>query len=341
MKFNNVVIADIEAYLPDTILTSDELEYKLSPVYERLKLPEGRLELMTGIKSRRYWEPGTRPSDIATKAAAKILANHHVPIDLLIHSSVCRDFLEPATASVIHSNLELSKNCQIFDLSNACLGVLSAMTMAATQIEHGLIENALIVSGENAGPLIVETIKKLNTDSTISKKDFKKYMANLTIGSAGVAVLLSQKEKYPNAPRLLGSNTMTDSSANKLCQGSGNSSELMMETDSEALLEAGINLARMNWNETKNKLQIENKDIDWVIGHQVGIAHENLTMKAMELGQHPTHITYPHLGNTGSAALPVTLWELWKVHNKINKNDNIALLGIGSGLTSTMMHIKW
>ena len=50
MNFQNVVLAGIEAYLPKDILSSDDIEKQLAPVYQGLKLPEGRLELMTGIK---------------------------------------------------------------------------------------------------------------------------------------------------------------------------------------------------------------------------------------------------------------------------------------------------
>ena len=45
-------------------------------------------------------------------------------------------------------------------------------------------------------------------------------------------------------------------------------------------------------------------------------------------------------GNTGSAAVPLTLLKLQEL-NKIKSGDHIALLGIGSGLSSIMMGIKW
>ena len=50
MKFENVVIESMAYDLADTIMCSADIEDRLAPLYQRLKLPEGRLELMTGIK---------------------------------------------------------------------------------------------------------------------------------------------------------------------------------------------------------------------------------------------------------------------------------------------------
>lgn len=343
MKYENVSIHSFDYLEPDEFLTSEDIETKLSPVYNRLNLPSGRLELMTGIKSRGIWPNGTRPSDLSTRSAQKLLSKANIDksdIGLLIHASVCRDFLEPSTASVVHHNLELNENAMIYDLSNACLGVVNAMSMAANMIELGQIKYALIVSGENGGPLLTQTIDHLNKDLTLTRKSIKKYIANLTIGSASVAYLLCHKDLAPEAPRIIGGSVCTDSSANVLCQGDGDTTSLMMETDSEELLKHGLELAKKNWNKTKEALGWSNSDVDWVIGHQVGTAHETLTMKAMELSQHKTFTTYESLGNTGSAALPITLAKL-KETNNIKKGEKLALLGIGSGLTSIMLGVQW
>lgn len=343
MKYNNVVIRDFAYALSEDVMTSDDLEKRLEPVYKRLRLPAGRLELMTGIKERRLWSPGTLPSDLSTMAAQNLFNKGNVKkeeIEKIVHASVCRDFLEPSTASIVHGNLGLSEDCMIFDLSNACLGVVNAMVMACNMIELGQIKNALIVSGENGGPLLEETIKKLNTDKSITRKSIKKYIANLTIGSAAVAFVLSHKDQANDAPKVLGGACMTDSSANKLCQGDGDPGSLMMETDSEKLLEHGIKLARKTWLKTKDVLAWQHDEIDWVIGHQVGTAHEEQVMRALELKDRPTHITYDLLGNTGSAALPITLIKLFET-GQLKKNQNVALVGIGSGLTSIMLGVKW
>jgi 3-oxoacyl-[acyl-carrier-protein] synthase III len=343
MKYQNVKIDSFAYELPNKFISSDEIENELAPVYKRLRLPEGRLELQTGIKTRGYWEAGTRPSQIATNAARKLFEKTDIKrdeIDLLIFSSVCRDFLEPSTASVVHHNLELPKSCQNFDLSNACLGVLNAMSLAANMIETGQIRNALIVSGENGGPLLKETIKHLNENTELTRKSIKKYIASLTIGSAGVALLLSHKDRSNSKHEFLGSSYLADTSTNHLCQGDGNTNTLMMETDSEALLHAGINLATENWEKTKSELDWTNENVDKVICHQVGVAHRNLMLESLKLDRSKDFSTFEKLGNTGSAALPITL--MMAHENKfLLEGDKVAGLGIGSGLNSIMVGIKW
>ena len=122
MLFKNVVVESSSWVEPPEFISSTQIEEQLDNLYSRLKLPKGRLELMTGIKTRGFWPNGTASSLIASNAALKVFQKSNIQkkdIDVLIHSSVCRDFLEPATASVVHKNLGLSERCQIFDLSNA------------------------------------------------------------------------------------------------------------------------------------------------------------------------------------------------------------------------------
>ncbi len=339
MKFHHVRLHSTGYVEPPLSLTSTEIETKLAPLYERAKLPEGRLELQTGIRRRGFWPTGTRPSSIATEAAEKILKNFpREKIDILIHASVCRDFLEPATAAQVHRNLRLPPETMISDLSNACLGVLSAILMTGQMIESGAIKTALIVSGENAGPLIEETLKHLLNDPLMDRKRIKPFMASLTIGSAGVAVLLTHESLAPNAPKILGGTTLTDSESVELCQGDGSSNGLMMETDSEALLKAGVKLSRENWEKTKALLGWTVPDK--IIPHQVGTAHRLAFLETLGLPLDRDFETFKEFGNTGSAALPLTLMKA-EAAGFFKKGDKVALLGIGSGLTSTMLGVEW
>ena len=343
MKFNNVVIESYGYDLSEKSVKSSDIETRLAPLYTKLKLPEGRLELMTGISERRMWEPGTKPSDLSTAAAKKCLAKSKIAasdVDLLIHASVCRDFLEPATASVVHANLGLSRSAMIFDLSNACLGVINAIVVAGNMIESGQIKSALIVSGENGGPLLENTVDELLNNPAIDRKNIKKYIANLTIGSAATAIMITHKSLSPDSPAVLGGAVETDSSANHLCRGDGNTHSLVMETDSEELLKYGVALGQSTWQKARAKLGWENKSVDFVLTHQVGTAHEKLSLESLELNKIKTFRTYPFLGNTGSSALPITLM-MADEQGLINKGENIALLGIGSGLSSIMLGVKW
>ncbi len=341
MRFESLRLHSWGYVEPAQFMTSDEMEQKLAPLYERAKLPFGRLELQTGIKRRGFWPKGTRPSSIATLAAENALKNFpREKVELLLHASVCRDFLEPATAAQVHFNLKLSPDCMISDLSNACLGVVSSILMAGQMIERGVIKTVLIVSGENSGPLLEETLNHLLNDPTMDRKKIKPFIASLTIGSAGVAFLLTHESLAPHGPKILGGSSMTDSTSVELCQGDGSTHGLMMETDSEALLKAGVKLSQDNWKKASDILGWKNSDVDKIIPHQVGSAHRLAMLTTLGLPLDRDFQTVEMFGNTGSAALPLTLMKAAEA-NFFKPNDKIALLGIGSGLTSTMLGMEW
>jgi 3-oxoacyl-[acyl-carrier-protein] synthase-3 len=340
--FKKTRIKSLEHVLPDKIISSQEIEGALASHYERLKLSPGRLEIMTGIKNRRYWERGTSPAQMASLAGKRALTEGRIDpqeIDLLIFSSVCRDFLEPASASIVHQMLKLPPTCQFFDLSNACLGFVNSMVLAANLIEQEAIKSALIVSGENSGPLFFETLDYLQKSPQVGRKEIKKLFANFTIGSGAVAMVLAHESYCPEGLQLKGAGMLADSNANHLCRGGGDTHSLTMETQSEKLMEAGIKLAIKTWEKTKETLQWSNQTPDWVIAHQVGKAHEQALLKSLHLEDKKTFATYTNLGNTGSVALPLTLSMLLK-KQLVRPGEKMALLGIGSGLSSQMLGIE-
>lgn len=339
MRFNNVHISAVGHLLPERAVSSLELEDRLAPAYERLGFHPGRIELMSGIKERRHFEPGMRPSTVATKAAEVALGRSGIDrskLGMLIFSSVCRDFMEPATASVVHANLKLPHSCQCFDISNACLGFANAMMVAGNMIELGQIENALIVAGEDGGPLVESTIKRLNEDTTINRKSSKLSFASLTIGSGAAAMVLTREGDH----KLLGGGMLVDSGAVQLCQGGAEDGGILMQTDSETLMQEGVKLATRVWAETKEELGWTNADVDRVFTHQVGVMHRKLLFEKLELDPSKDFATVETLGNIGSVSLPISL-SLGLDQQKVNSGDNVALLGIGSGLVCLNMGVRW
>ena len=79
MNYSRVFIDAIGYELPPVVVTSSELEARLRPMYEALRIPEGQLEALTGIAERRWWEPGYPLSQGAIAAARKALAQSDVP----------------------------------------------------------------------------------------------------------------------------------------------------------------------------------------------------------------------------------------------------------------------
>lgn len=344
MKFSKTVIESLAVELPDEIWTSDFVEEKLAPVYSRLKLPSGRLELMTGIRERRFWSRPIRPSEASALAGKKVLARANLganDIDLLVHAAVCRDRLEPSTAAYVHGLLGLSPRAMIFDVSNACLGFLNAIAVAASMIESGQIRRALICSGENGRPLVENTIEKLNSDATLTRSTIKPYFANFTIGAGAVAAVISRKDLAPaGAPHVVGGVVATDSDANKLCEGDASGDALAMRTDSEKLLDAGIALAARAWDDFKKETGWNENTPAHVVTHQVGVRHSSALFAKLGLDPAKDRRSFDRLGNVGSVSLPATL-ALYAEAGTFARGDAVALLGIGSGLSSLMLGVRF
>ena len=343
MKFSNVAIESIAYALPNEVWTSADVEAKLAPVYERLRLPEGRLELMTGIRERRFWPADTPASVASAKAGEAVLAKtqfNREDIDLLVHSAVCRDRLEPATASYVHGLLGLSGGTQIFDVSNACLGFLNAMVVAGSMIESGQIERALICSGENGRPLVENTLQQLQNPE-LTRKTIKPYFANLTIGAGAVAAVLCRKDLAPvSSLQLRAAVVETDTSHNELCQGDSAGDALEMLTDSEELLVAGIGVATRAWQRFVDTTGWTAETPDRVITHQVGKAHTRELFNALGLDLSKDYTTFETLGNVGSVSCPITLARAIEGQAYL-PGQKAALLGIGSGLSSLMLAVEW
>ncbi len=338
----------VSCTLPPHVVTSEEIESRLAPVYQRLGLPEGRLELMTGIRERRFWDLGVRPGQIsAVTAEQAILASGlaREQFGCLVHGSVCRDQLEPATASGVHHTLGLPNSALLLDVSNACLGLLNGMLLLANMIELGQVSAGVIVGTEDGRGLVEGTIDSLLEMPNITRQDVKLAFASLTIGCGSAAIVLCDRRLSQRGNRLLGGAFQAETSSHQLCAGDSNAAthgddRPRMQTDSEALLHAGVNLAESTWVLARKNLGWSNADVTKACTHQVGRAHRKLLYDRLGLDPRMDFPTVEFLGNTGAAALPMTL-ALGIEAGHLRSGDRVALLGIGSGLNSLMLGLDW
>lgn len=347
MRYQQVCVESVVHHPPDIVVSSDDIEQQLAPVYERLRLPFGRLELMTGITERRFYPPGTRPGQISAQTARMAVEASGLDIEhfgALIHGSVCRDQMEPATAAGVHAGSGLPGACLVMDVSNACLGLLNGMLVIADLIELGRIRAGVVVGTETGRGLVEGTIDSLLNDEALTRKSIKGAFASLTIGSGSAAIVLCHESLSQTGRKLKGGALLSDTSHHDLCAGGVEAdvhgdSRPRMETDSEALLHAGIALARKTWDVTREELGWANEDVDRVYTHQVGRQHRSLLLETLELDPHLDFPTVEQFGNTGAVALPMAL-AMGLQQDPPPSGTKLALLGIGSGLNSVMLGIE-
>lgn len=333
--------------LAPVVVSTSELEGQLEPLYKALHIPLGQLESLTGIFERRWWEKDDPLSRGAAEAAKKALSASKVqPEDLgaLIYAGVCRENFEPATACVVAAELGINPKASVYDISNACLGVLNGILDLANRIELGQIRAGMVVSCESAREINDVMIERMLKEQNI--ESFKYSLATLTGGSGAVAVILSDGSFGSEKKRsLLGGVTHTDPQHHRLCRWGMESQNShgywpFMSTDSVAVLKWGVQLGLRTWKSFLEELNWTAGQVDKVICHQVGSGHQDEILKTLELPEEKDFTTYSYLGNIGTVSLPLTA-AIAEEREFIEPGDHVGFLGIGSGLNCLMLGWQW
>lgn len=338
MYFDNVSVLSLAYVDPPHAASSASIEAELSHNMQRFGMRPNLIEGLTGIRERRWWDPGTQPSEVATLAAARALEAAALPptkVGVLISSSVCKDYIEPAVAALVHGNLKLPATCLNFDVGNACLAFLNAMTLAGNMIERGQCDYALIVDAESSRELIEQTVQRLKR-SDCDPENFRAQFASLTLGSAAVAMVLAHSRHAACGHRFFGGVSLADTNHSRLCLGHAHE----MRTDASALLKAGIQLASRTWQAACEQMAWQNKRFAQYIVHQVGETHLRKLAEALGLPQERIFKTYPEYGNVGPASIPLTLAKAAEA-GLLPDGERVALMGIGSGINCAMMELLW
>lgn len=374
MHYNRVHIEAIGYELPPVVVSTSELESRLAPVYKALKMAPGQLELLTGINERRWWEPGFPLSQGAAAAAKKALAAADMTadeLDVLIYAGVCREQYEPATACAVAHELNLNPHATVFDLSNACLGVLNGIVEVANKIELGQARAGLVVSAETAREINENVIDRMVRSK--SPELFRESVATLTGGSGAVAVLVTSADtSRAKRRKLLGGVTQNAPQYHSLCRwglqtllpaavgtvervlGPGAAGLVQkgvdlslrhvmipfMETHAGEVLKYGVELGLRTWNGFLGKFGWRPDQLDKVICHQVGAGHREALLKAIGVSPEKDFSTFEYLGNIGTVSLPITA-AIAEERDFLLPGDRVGFLGIGSGLNCLMLGLEW
>jgi 3-oxoacyl-[acyl-carrier-protein] synthase III len=337
-RFEDVSIAALAHVDAPVRVTSAQLDASLSETYARLGMPAQLLESLTGVRARRFWQPGTRPSDGATLAGRKVIEQAGLDRDrvgLLINTSVCRDYVEPSVACFVHANLELPASCLNFDVTNACLGFLDGMAIAGNMIERRQIDFALIVDAESSREVVESTIGRMRRPDCDAQQ-LREQLATLTVGSGAVAMLLARSDLAPDGHRFLGGVSVADTRHNRLCRGTADTGL----TDTKNLLHHGVELAGRTWALGQSELGWEGSSVDLFALHQVSALHTQELSKALGFPISKTLLVYPEFGNVGPASVPLVLSKAAEAE-RLSKGDRVVLGGIGSGLNCSAMGVIW
>lgn len=337
-RYEQVVISGLAHLDAPHVVTSTEIEGQLARTMERLGVAPGLLETLSGIEERRVCDAGTQPSQVAAAAGEQALLRSGVDraeIGALVNTSVCRDFLEPSTASLAHGLMELPTEAVNFDVGNACLGFVNGMNVVAAMIENGEIDHGLVVNGETSRFTMEATIERLAGDAC-DEKMFREQFATLTLGSGAVAMVLSRAGSADAGQRYLGGMSRASTSHANLC--TGNISE--MKTDTKGLLLAGLELAAHTWKEAVSAFEWDPQTVDTYVVHQVSKVHTRAVCDTLGLDISRFPLIYPHYGNIGPAGVPTVLSRSVE-DGTVRAGSRVMLMGVGSGINAAAAEILW
>jgi 3-oxoacyl-[acyl-carrier-protein] synthase-3 len=338
MRFENVSILGVAHLDAPHRVTSREIEERLAPTLSRLGMREDLLRDVSGIEERRVWDDGVQPSDVAARAGELAIETAGIDrndLGILINTSVCRDYVEPSTACIVHAQLGLPETCMNFDLGNACLAFINGMDMVGNMIERGQIDYGIVTNGESSRMPAEKTIEKL-LGSNVDETTFRANFATLTLGSGAAAMVLGRRGNDGVGHRFLGGVNLAATEHCRLCYGQVDG----MVTNTRELLVAGLDLAGRTWAKAAEELGWSVDAFDHFVIHQVSKTHSEKFAGILGLDMDKIYRLYPSFGNIGPAGVPIVLSKLAD-EGRLVEGDRIALMGIGSGLNCTMAEAVW
>jgi len=322
----------ISVYLPENIVSNDEIEQKV--VYKNQALPTGILEKTLGIKTRRFADKNTQVSDLACNAANGILSQiDRSTIDLLIFAAASSDLTEPATANIIQAKLGLT--CPVLDVKNACNSVVSAIQVASAFIESGIYTNILIVNGEKLSEVI--------NFSPLDDVQYSRCFVGYGLGDAGAAMLIGKEKQGKIIFQKFTSfgeywDICTVSAGGSLAYRDLNKS--FFEGNAKELREVFVEKAPNFILDCLAESHIKISDINCLIAHQVAQTTINLIATAIGFDEEKCINTFSKYGNTAAATIPLAINEAI-LTDKLKHGDKLLIIGLAAGISISVQLIEW
>ena len=325
----SVCIAATGSYLPETVLTNEDLA-------KRVDTSDEWIFSRTGIRERRIAAEGEFTSHMASAAARKALEQAGLDaadVQLIIVATITPDTLTPATACYVQRQLGASK-AVAFDISAACSGFLYAMKISKRLIADGAFENALIIGAEKLSAFV----------------NWEDRTTCVLFGDgAGAAVLRRAK---PGEGEILATEMGTDGNLTHLLNIPGGGSacpitESNVGNHLSTLAMQGKEVFKHAVNRMKEaaetviaRANLQPEDIACVIPHQANLRIIDAIAERLAVPEGRVFVNLDKYGNTSAAAVAIALDEANR-SGAFKRGDNIVLVVFGAGLTWAAAAVRW
>jgi 3-oxoacyl-[acyl-carrier-protein] synthase-3 len=327
MERINAVITGVGGYVPDYVLTNDEISKMVDTNDEWIMV-------RIGIKERRILnEEGLGTSYMARKAAKQLMQrtnSNPEDIDLVIVATSTADYAFPSVASILCDKLGL-KNAFAFDMQAACCGFLYLMETAASFIRSGNYKKIIIVGADKMSAITDYTDR---ATCPIFGDGAAAFMLEPTTEEVGIldSILHTDGKGLPFLHMKAGGSVCPPSYFTV-----DNHMHYIYQEGRTVFKYAVSNMSSVSA-EIAEKNHLDKNDIDWVIPHQANMRIIDAVANRLELSLDKVMINIERYGNTSAATLPLCVWDF---ESKLKKGDNLIFTAFGAGWTWGAVYVKW
>ncbi|KAF1721337.1 beta-ketoacyl-ACP synthase III [Pseudoxanthomonas wuyuanensis] len=310
-------IAGTGSYLPDKVLTNDDLAKQVDTSDEWIRT-------RTGIRERHIAAEGQTAGDLGYRAALRAMEAAGVDaseIDMIVVGTTTPDLIFPSTACLIQARLG-ADGCAAMDVNAACSGFLYALSVADKFIRCGDVKTALVIGTETLSRII----------------DWTERTTCVLFGDgAGAAVLKADTETGILSTHLHADGSKKELLWNPVGVSAGFKADepnngIRINMKGNDVFKYAVKALDSVVDETLDANGLDKHDLDWLIPHQANLRIIEATAKRLDMPMERVIVTVDRHGNTSSGSVPLALDEAVR-SGRIQRGQLLLLEAFGGGFT--------
>jgi 3-oxoacyl-[acyl-carrier-protein] synthase-3 len=317
----HVTITGLGAYVPERVITNDELA-------ELVDTSDEWIVERTGIHERRIAAETQALSDLALPAVEQALeqaGSDGKDVDLLIVATVTPDMMFPSTAAILADRLGAA-DAAAYDLSAGCTGFMYALAQAYGMLAGGLARRALVVGGD-----VLSRILDWTDRSTL-----------VLFGDGAGAVVLEASEDAGFLAFELGADGA--GGEHLWLPGSGSrrfeDPDRLVKMNGREVFKFATRVLVSSAEAVLDRGGVSIQDIDVYVPHQANVRIIDHATKKLGIPSERVVINVDRYGNTSSGSIPLALAEA-QADGRLRPGNLVLMTGMGAGLTWGSALMRW